>query len=59
MSFCANITDAIGDEIPLHVYTSNNQWRPYLRTSGTNLQIATTHTENASVSFTIKIARII
>lgn len=67
MSVYANLSDTMGDEIPLHVYGTAG-WRPYLRTSSNKLQISSDDApkKNAdgtisgtSRTVTIKIARIL
>lgn len=60
MSVYKNLSDSIGDEIPLHVYGTAG-WRPYLRTFQNKLQISSN--DKTAVSggrtVTIKIARIL
>lgn len=58
MSIYKNLADTAGDEIPLHVY-STETWRPYLRTHDNKLQISSNDTSSTSRTVTIKIAQII
>lgn len=58
MSVLKNVTDTVGDEIPLHVYGTAG-WRPYLRTRENKLQIASNDVSNTERTVTIKIARIL
>ena len=58
MSVLKNVTDTVGDEIPLHVYGTAG-WRPYLRTLGNTLQIASNDVSSTERTVTIKIARIL
>lgn len=53
-----SLIDTMGDEIPLHVYGSAD-WRPYLRTYGTKLEISANHAATVSRTVTIKIVQII
>ena len=59
-SIYKNITDSVGDEIPLHVYGTAG-WRPYLRTSANKLQISSNDVTAATNgrTVTIKIAKIL
>ena len=57
-SVVENVSDTIGDEIPLHVYGTAS-WRPYLRTYNNKLQIASNDASGTSRTVTINIARII
>lgn len=52
-------TDAIIDEIPLHVSDTGNTWRPYARVSGKNLQMTTSETTGVARTYTIKILKLI
>lgn len=58
MSVYINLTDTVGDEIPLHVYGTAS-WRPYLRTFANKLQISSNDTSATDRTVTIKIARIL
>lgn len=58
MSVYKNLADTAGDEIPLHVYSTEN-WRPYLRTHANKLEISSSDTTQTSRTVTIKIAQII
>lgn len=58
MSVYKNLSDSIGDEIPLHVYGTAD-WRPYLRTFANRLEIAHNTVEDKSRTVTIKIAKIL
>ncbi len=59
MSIYQNLSDTIGDEIPLHVYKTAG-WRPYLRTYDNKLQISSTDTElEPPRTVTIKITQIL
>ena len=57
-SLCKN-TDAINDEIPLHVTNTSNGWRPYAKINGNNLQMSSTETSGTSRSYTVKIFKLI
>lgn len=57
-SLCKN-NDAINDEIPLHVSSTSNAWRPYARISGNNLQMSSTEATGTSRSYTVKIFKLI
>lgn len=58
MSVYKNLSDSIGDEIPLHVYGTAG-WRPYLRTYQNKLQISSNDASATSRTVTIKIAQIL
>ena len=58
MSVYTNLSDTVGDEIPLHVYGTAD-WRPYLRTYQNKLQISSNDTSSTSRTVTIKIAQIL
>ena len=58
MSVYTNLSDTVGDEIPLHVYGTAG-WRPYLRTYQNKLQISSNDTSSTSRTVTIKIAQIL
>lgn len=53
-------TDAVTDEIPLHVSsTSATTWRPYARVHSNYLQMATNETTGTARTYTIKIIKLI
>ena len=57
-SVCGD-TDAMIDEIPLHVSSTDATWRPYARISGANLQMTTNEATGTARTYTIKILKLI
>ena len=58
MSIYKNLSDTVGDEIPLHVCGTAG-WRPYLRTYANKLQISSNDASSTSRTVTIKIAKLL
>lgn len=52
-------TDAIIDEIPLHVSSTGATWRPYARISAGQLQMTTNEATGTARTYTIKILKLI
>lgn len=52
-------TDAITDEIPLHVSSTSATWRPYARISAGQLQMTTNEDTGTNRDYTIKILKLI
>jgi hypothetical protein len=52
-------TDAITDEIPLHVSSTSSSWRPYARISGNKLQMSTNEASGTSRIYVVKITKLI